>query len=77
MNMKTVSGMVSIFTNRISGGMSASSGLKCASSMSMRVSNRMYAHVIAKLSLAFVRFKPRLLSKNQNTTSVSNCPCEG
>jgi hypothetical protein len=41
--------------------MSASSGLKCASSMSMRVSNRMYAHVIAKSSLAFVRFKPRLL----------------
>jgi len=25
------------------------------------VSNRMYAHVIAKSSLAFVRFKPRLL----------------
>ena len=76
MNMKTVSGMVSIFTNRISGGMSASSGLKCASSMSMRVSNRMYAHVIAKSSLAFVRFKPRLLSE-KTTASVSDCPYKG
>ena len=61
MNMKTLSGMVSILTIRISGGMSASSGDRCASSMSILVSKRMYAHFMAKSSDAFCKLTPRFL----------------
>ena len=41
MSMKSSSGIVSIFTRRISGGTTASNGLRCASTRSMRVSNKM------------------------------------
>ena len=41
MSMKISSGMVSSFTRRISGGTCASSGERCASIRSMRVSNKM------------------------------------
>eukprot|EP00982_Pelagococcus_subviridis_P012012 31136-Pelagococcus_subviridis.AAC.5 len=58
--MNTSSGIVRMFTARISAGRSASKGDTCASSMSIRVSNRMYNTVSAKSGDAFVSRKPRV-----------------
>jgi hypothetical protein len=65
-SMNVSSGIVSIFTARISGGMSASSGLRCASSMSMRVSKRTYSTTSANRDDTFSGdFEPQALPRDR------------